>query len=101
MISIQADGVPKDLFEKSVGKADRNFTFQLSEKIKDVDYSPTSKIPHFRKGHFRLLQSDYYTHKKGQLVFVAEAMVKGKAKTVSMTMEIDGFVNKASELEVK
>jgi hypothetical protein len=47
-----AEGVPNNLFEKSVGKADRNVTFQLSEKIKDIGNSSTSKIPHFRKGHF-------------------------------------------------
>ncbi|SFH31347.1 hypothetical protein [Pedobacter insulae] len=88
-----ADGVPKDLFEKSVGKTDRSISFQLSEKIKGIQDSPTSKIPHFRKGHFRVLQSDYFANKKGQIIFVAEAMVKGKAKTVSMTSNTEQFVN--------
>lgn len=90
--------MPNDLFEKSVGRSDRNFTFQLSEKIKDVDYSPTSKLPHFRKGFFRNLQSDYFTHKKGQFVFVTETMVKAKAKTISMSAEIEVFENKAAEI---
>lgn len=88
-----ADGVPKDLFEKSVGKTDRSVTFFLSEKIKDINSSPTSKIPHFRKGHFRLLQSDYFANKKGQIIFVAETMVKGKAKTVSMSTDTDEFLS--------
>jgi hypothetical protein len=90
-----AEGVPNNLFEKSVGKSDRNVTFQLSEKIKDIGNSSTSKIPHFRKGHFRLLQSDYFAKKKGQLVFVGETMVKGKAKTVSMSPKTDEFMNSA------
>lgn len=90
-----ADGVPKDLFEKSVGKTNKNITFQLSEQVKDINNSSTSKIPHFRKGHFRLLQSDYFSKKKGQLVFVSETMVKGKAKTVSMSSKTDEFMNKA------
>jgi len=39
-------------------------TFHVSEKIRDIGDSPTSKIPHFRKGHFRRLQSDYFANKK-------------------------------------
>lgn len=91
-----AEGVPNNLFEKSVGKADRNITFQLSEKIKDIGNSATSKIPHFRKGHFRLLLSDYFAKKKGQLVFVGETMVKGKAKTVSLSPKTDEFMDRAT-----
>jgi hypothetical protein len=88
-----ADGVPKDLFEKSVKKTDRNITLKSSDKIRDVDNSPTSKIPHFRKGHFRSLQSDYFSNKKGEIIFVTETMVKGKAKTVSMSDDTEVFVN--------
>ena len=90
-----ADGVPKDLFEKSVRKTDRNVTLHLADKIKDIENSPTSKIPHFRKGHFRSLQSDYFANKKGQIIFVAETMVKGKAKTVSMSANNNDFVSEA------
>lgn len=92
-----ADGVPKDLFEKSLGKAVRNVTLHLADKIKDIETFPTSKIPHFRKGHFRLLQSDYFSNKRGQIIFVAETMVKGKAKTVSMSENTNDFVNKVSK----
>lgn len=88
-----ADGVPNNLFDRGEDKSARNLTFQLSEKIKETENSPISKIPHFRKGHFRLLQSDYFANKKGQLVFVTETMVKGKAKTVSMSDKIDDFAN--------
>lgn len=86
-----ADGVPKDLFERDEDKSARNFTFQVSEKIRDINTSQLSKMPYFRKGHFRLLQSDYFVNKKGQLVFVNETMVRGKAKTVSMSPELDKF----------
>ena len=85
------DGVPKNLFERGEDKSARNFTFQLSEKIKEIDNSQPSKIPHFRKGHFRVLQSDYFVNKKGQMIFVTETMVKGKAKTVSMSSETEDF----------
>lgn len=86
-----ADGVPKDYFDYSENKLARNLTFQVSEKVKESETAPLSKIPHFRKGHFRLLQSDYFTSKKGQIVFVAETMVKGKAKTISVSENIDEF----------
>lgn len=88
-----ADGVPNNLFDRGEDKSAKNLTFQLSEKIRETENSAISKIPHFRKGHFRLLQSDYFANKKGQLVFVTETMVKGKAKTVSMSDKIDDFVN--------
>ncbi len=91
------DGVPRDLFEKSIRKTDRSVTFHVANKIQDIENSPISKIPHFRKGHFRLLQSDYYTYKKGQIIFVAETMVKGKAKTLSMSANTDDFVDNAFE----
>lgn len=86
-----SDGVPENLFERTENMSARNFTFQLSEKIRESESSKISKIPHFRKGHFKLLQSDYFVNKKGELIFVAETMVKAKAKTVSTSTEIDQF----------
>jgi hypothetical protein len=94
-----ADGVPKNLFERDEDKLARNITFRLSENIKDIEKLPLSKIPHFRKGHFRLLQSDYFANKKGQLVFVTETMVKGKAKTVSTSEDINDFARKIENEE--
>ncbi|MBL0335174.1 MAG: hypothetical protein IPP73_07590 [Chitinophagaceae bacterium] len=84
-----AEGVPKITVEKNERRSDRNFIFSLSEKIMDSDRTQLSKIPHFRKGYFRLLKSDYFTHKKGQLVYVTETMVKGKAKTISTSERIE------------
>ncbi len=92
-----ADGVPKNLFERSEDLTAKNFTIRLSEKIKESANTPFSKIPHFRKGHFRLLQSDYYTNKKGQIIFVTDTMVKGKAITVSMSPESDKFKSNSDD----
>lgn len=86
-----ADGVPKITVEKNEKRSDRNVIFSVSEKITDSDRTNISKIPHFRKGYFRLLQSDYFIHKQGQLVYVAETMVKGKAKTLSKSDRIEEF----------
>lgn len=87
-----ADGVPKNYFDYSENKLAKNLTLQVSEKVKDSEFSSLSKIPHFRRGHFRRLQSDYFTKKKGEIIFVSETMVKGQAKTVSLTDDIDNFI---------
>ena len=86
-----AEGVPKITLEKNEKRSERNLIFSLSEKITNSDRTQVSKIPHFRKGYFRSLQSDYYTHKQGQIVYVTETMVKGKAKTISTSEKIEEF----------
>lgn len=85
------EGVPRITYGKNEERSERNVTFQLSEKITDSENTQPSKIPHFRKGFFRVLRSDYYTHKKGQIIYVTETMVKGKAKTVSTSPQIEEF----------
>lgn len=85
------DGVPKISFPRSEDRSDNNVIFKMSHTIYDEGKSQISKIPHFRKGYFRLLKSDYYTHKKGQLIYITETMVKGKAKTVWKSDNIEKF----------
>lgn len=61
------------------------YTFELSDKVlENINTKKTDRInsPHFRKGFFKMLKSDFYVHKKGQIVFVHETMVKGRAKTI-------------------
>lgn len=86
-----AEGVPKITLEEDEQRSERNVIFSFSDKIIDSDRTQVSKIPHFRKGHFRQFKSDYYTHKKGQIVYVPETMVKGKAKTVYTSQRINEF----------
>lgn len=31
--------------------------------------------PHFRRGYFKRLESDFYKNKKGQIIFVHETVV--------------------------
>lgn len=85
------DGVPKNLLERSEDLSARNFSLQLSDKIKENEDSNLSKRPHFRKGHFRHLRSEKFINKKGQVIFITETMVKGKAKTVSTSSDLDKF----------
>ena len=88
------EGVPK--FIKESG-SENSFILEIAEKIiEPVIKSEKGKMmsPHFRRGYYKRLSSDYYTNKKGQIIFVSETMVKGKAKTVYTTekiKEIDNF----------
>lgn len=72
-------GPPKDFLDLN----------QYTRTLKAVHLTTAEEIldrtgvtPHFRRGHFRLLQSEFYTKKQGQIVFVKSAFVKGKAVTI-------------------
>jgi hypothetical protein len=91
------EGVPNITYSNNEERSERNVTFQVSEKITESENSQPSKIPHFRKGHFKVLRSDYYKKKKGQVIYVTETMVKGKAKTVSTSKHIDEFEQDSEE----
>ena len=41
---------------------------------------PETVIPHFRRGYFKRLNSDFYKNKKGQIFFVHETDVNAKAR---------------------
>lgn len=70
------DGVPNNI------KEEYSKSIKLSEKVVE-NLSDTKRMtPHFRRGYFKCLTSDFYTKKKGQIVFVKETMVNGNAKTV-------------------
>ena len=43
---------------------------------------PETVIPHFRRGYFKRLNSDFYKNKKGQIIFVHETVVNAQAKTL-------------------
>lgn len=71
------DGIPSDAKRADYARGNAK-TIGVSEKVIQRD-GPT---PHYRSGHFRLLSSDRYVHKRGQVVFVHGCFVKGQAKTV-------------------
>lgn len=85
------DGVPQNLYEREINRSLKNYTFQSADIIKENESNSKSKIPHFRKGHFRILKSDYFTNKKGQIVYITDTMVKGKAKTIFTSNDLDSF----------
>lgn len=77
------DGVPSDLPDEYDGE--RSKTVTIANRVTDDSGSLDSgkrNAPHFRKGYFKFLGSEFYTHKRGQMVFVNETMVNARAKTV-------------------
>jgi len=86
-----SEGVPKITKERDEKRSENNISLGLSTKITDTDKSQKTRVPHFRKGHFKVLRSDYFKNKKGQIIYITETMVKGKAKTISTSPELDNF----------
>ena len=72
------DGAPHDV------KTENNHYLNTSEKVLDLTEKAAAGvvIPHFRRGYFKRLSSDFYKNKKGQIVFVHETIVNGVAKTL-------------------
>ena len=72
------DGAPHDV------KTENNHYLNTSEKVMEATEKAEAGvvIPHFRRGYFKRLSSDFYKNKKGQIVFVHETIVNGVAKTL-------------------
>ncbi|MCQ2248433.1 MAG: hypothetical protein MJZ50_05415 [Treponema sp.] len=84
------DGVPEEVkeeYSKSIGIAEK--VVEISEAKK----SGKVVVPHFRRGYFKRLTSDFYTKKKGQVIFVSKTMVKGTAKTVYTADNLEEMVD--------
>lgn len=82
------DGVPELIKEQENENA---ITIGISEKALEPiqNINKKMKTPHFRRGYFKQLSSPFYTKKRGQIIFVSETMVNGKAKTIYTTENID------------
>lgn len=76
---IIVDGVPDDL--KHAPRYNPKTARHLVEHP-DIKGDGGTVSPHFRTGHFRLLSSERFKNKRGQVVFVSECFVKGHAQTV-------------------
>lgn len=98
------DGFPKEL--KEIVYSDFNFCLEKSDKIIEIEKIKNSGVgktvtPHFRNYCFKLLKSDRFTHKKGQIIFVNATMVKGNAKTILTDESIElkkGIIKPDSEV---
>lgn len=92
------DGVPELIKERENGNA---ITIEIAEKVLEPIHNKNVKMisPHFRRGYFKRLSSPFYTKKRGQIVFVSETMVNGKAKTIYTTEKIKDLKTGASNEE--
>lgn len=72
------DGAPHGI------KTENNHRLATSEKVLDLQEPSAGGIvnPHFRRGYFKRLESDFYKNKKGQIIFVHETVVNAQAKTL-------------------
>lgn len=81
------EGVPEYIKEPK----ENSFILEIADKVLEPIQKTGSEkkiSPHFRKGYYKRLSSDYYKNKKGQIIFVSETMVNGKAKTIYTTERI-------------
>lgn len=84
-------GFPEDLKHPSHHQHAAPLTIAVTEKVRQsLGGTHDSPTPHFRAGHFRVLKSEKFTKKRFQVVFVREAFVNGRAKTVLAPEEVQG-----------
>jgi hypothetical protein len=72
-------GTPNGCYKKYSPK---DIEIKTTDVVKEKSEHGVS--PHFRSGHFRLLSSDRFINKRGQIVFVKSSFVKGHAITVGV-----------------
>lgn len=77
------EGAPNDAI--IYDRAQRNKTVEENEIIiRSNEITKKYEVsPHLRRGHFRMLSSEYYKKKKGQIIFIEPTFVKGTAKTLT------------------
>ena len=83
------EGVPKINNSKKYEPLKNSVMLGFSEKLFDsTEIHLHGKVrPHLRKGYFKYLSSDFYTNKKGSLIWVKETEVNSEAKTVEMSTD--------------
>lgn len=81
------DGVPNVNNSNTYRYKDRSIQLGTSDKV----YSTVKGVmrPHFRKGFFKHLSSEFYTKKRGQLIWVKETMVNSKSKIIETSENKD------------
>ena len=82
-------GVPEDLKHPSHHVHFLSYSINLSPKVRAHNGTHASPCGHFRRGHFRVLNSEWYKKKRHQVVFIDETFVNGKAYTVLSPEEVD------------
>lgn len=83
-------GPPADLRHPAHHKG-AALSFEVSPRVRAPHQGGMHASPcgHFRNGHFRVLQSEYFKAKRFQTVFVHDTFVNGRAETVLSPEQAD------------
>ena len=93
------DCFPDCVHEGTPDDVSQTFTLQNESKDKRLstdeailDREKSERSPHFRRGYFKHLGSEFYKNKRGKTVFVRSTFVHGKAVVVEETSEKEEMV---------
>lgn len=75
-------GPPTELKHPSQHQYRESVQVGVADEVFSAGGTHESPVAHYRKGHFRVLRSERFTHKRFQAVFVRDTFVKGRALTV-------------------
>jgi len=76
------DGPPQDLKHPANHQYEHPVQIGVAKEVFSQGGTHESPVAHFRKGHFRVLRSEKFTHKRFQSIWIRDMIVKGKAVTV-------------------
>lgn len=82
-------GPPIDLKHPANHKHQNAVWVQVASEVCSAEGTHESPTAHYRRGHFRVLNSERFTHKRFQAIFVRDTFVKGKCLTVLSPEEAD------------
>lgn len=85
------DGKPRNIEKSTIVPFSPIRTIKIHKDIIEATETigKRTRVTHFRRGHYRTLRSEYFTHKHNRCIFVHGAIVKGTpAKTVNTAEEI-------------
>ena len=78
------DGKPRQAETDTEPTRARKYTLFTDKRVVEKgEEDKQHRVTHFRRGHFRRLNSEWYKNKQGQVIFIHASLVKGTAaKTV-------------------
>lgn len=91
-------GVPEDLKHPSFHSGGKRYTMYLSPSIQSQNGTRASPCGHFRRGHFRVLNSEWFKKKRYQVVFIEHTYVNGRAHTVLSPEEADSSSSSSASI---
>jgi len=73
------NGVPqRAIIDEHTAAPDKKITISKNTEL----FRSYEVSPHSRRGHFRTFTSDFFTHKRGETIWIYPTFIKGKALTL-------------------